>query len=109
MESNEIPRRPRRSLLIAGAAAAIGGGLWRYLNSWSRIDGLFAPFRRILDFNAAIARGLFQEGSLAPEYDQSKAVRSFRRNVHIGLTHLKIKGRSLKIIGFVNGSCHEHA
>jgi hypothetical protein len=85
IESDEIHRRTRRSLLIAGAAAAIGGGLWRCLNSWSRIDGLNAPFRKILDFNAAIARGLFQEGSRAPEYDQSKAVRSFRRNGDIGL------------------------
>jgi hypothetical protein len=39
IESDEIHRRTRRSLLIAGTAAAIGGGLWRCLNSWSRIDG----------------------------------------------------------------------
>jgi hypothetical protein len=61
IESDEIHRRTRRSLLIAGIAAAIGGGLWRCLNSWSRIDGLNAPYRKILDFNAAIARGPFQE------------------------------------------------
>ncbi len=61
VEPGEIRRRTRRSLLAAGAAVAIGGGLWRWLNSWSRIDGLNAPFRKVLDFNAAIARGLFRK------------------------------------------------
>lgn len=53
VEPGEIHWRTRRSLLIAGAA--VGGGLWRWLNSWSRIDGLSAPFRKGLDLNAAIA------------------------------------------------------
>jgi hypothetical protein len=78
VEPGEIRRRTRRSLLIAGAAATIGGGLWKWLNSWSRIDGLNAPFRKVLNFNAATARGLFREGVRAPEYERSKAVRSFR-------------------------------
>ena len=80
IESGEIRRRTRRSLLVAGAAAARGGGLWKWLNSWPRIDGLNAPFRRVLDFNAAIAREVFRDGTRAPEYERSKAVRSFRRN-----------------------------
>lgn len=99
VESGEIQRRTRRSLLIAGAAAAISGGLWKWLNSWSRIDGLNAPFRKVLDFNAAIARGLFREGARAPEYAGSKAVRSFRRNGNIGLADLKIEDWKLQLIG----------
>jgi len=106
IESDEIHRRTRRSLLIAGAAAAIGGGLWRCLNSWSRIDSLNAPFRKILDFNAAIARGPFQEGSRAPEYDQSKAVRSFRRNGDIGLADLKIEDWRLQLVGIGDASSY---
>jgi hypothetical protein len=46
VEPGEIHWRTRRSLLIAGAVAAMGGGLWRWLNGWSRIDGLSAPFRK---------------------------------------------------------------
>jgi len=88
IESGEIHRRTRRSVLITGAAAAIGGGLWRWLNSWSRIDGLNAPFRGVLDFNAAIARGLFREEARAPEYARSKAVRSFGRNGDIKYAEL---------------------
>jgi hypothetical protein len=99
VEPGEIRRRTRRSLLIAGAAAAIGGGLWKALNGWSPIDGLNAPFRRVLDFNAAIARGLFREGVRAPEYERSKAVRSFRRNGDIGLADLKIEDWRLQLVG----------
>ncbi len=97
--SDEIRRRTRRSLLIAGAAATIGGSLWKWLNSWSRIDGLNAPFRKVLDFNAAIARGLFREGTRAPEYERSKAARSFRRNGDIGLVDLKIEDWRLQLVG----------
>jgi hypothetical protein len=99
VESGEIQRRTRRSLLIAATATAIGGGLWRWLNSWSRIDGLNAPFRRVLDFNAAIAQGLFRERARAPEYERSKAVHSFRRNGDIGLADLKIEDWRLQLIG----------
>src|ERR1700745_3417567 len=99
VERGDIRRLTRRDLLIAGAAAAIGGGLWKWLNSWSRIDGLNAPFRRVLDFNAAIARGLFREGTLAPEFERSKAVRSFRRNGDIGLADLKIEDWRLQLVG----------
>ena len=99
VDPGEIHRRTRRSLLIAGAAAAMGGGLWRWLNSWSRIEGLNAPFRKVLDFNAAIARGLFREGARAPEYERSKAVRSFRRNGDIGLADLKIGDWRLQLVG----------
>lgn len=102
IEPGEIHRRTRRSLLIAGAAAAIGGGLWRWLNSWSQIDGLNAPFRKALDFNAVIARGLFREGARAPEYERSKAVRSFRRNGDIGLADLKVEDWRLQLIGVGN-------
>jgi hypothetical protein len=99
VESGEVQRRTRRSLLVAGAATVIGGGLWKWLNSSSRIDGLNAPFRTMLDFNAAIARGLFREGARAPEYERSKAVRSFRRNGDIGLADLKIEDWRLQLVG----------
>jgi hypothetical protein len=99
IEPGEIRRRTRRSLLVAGAAAAIGGGLWKWLNSWPRIDGLNAPFRRVLDFNAAIAREVFRDGTRAPEYERSKAVHSFRRNGDLGLAELKIEDWRLQLVG----------
>jgi hypothetical protein len=106
VESGEIQRRTRRTFLIAGAATAIGWGLWRWLNSWSRIDGLNAPFRRVLNFNAAIARGLFREEARAPEYARSKAVHSFRRNGDIGLADLKIEDWRLQLVGVGDVTSH---
>src|ERR1700751_275286 len=67
----EFRRRTRRGFLIAGVAAIAGGGLWEWLNRWTRIDGLNTPFHKVLDFNAAIARGLLRERTLAPEYARS--------------------------------------
>src|SRR5260370_42552723 len=84
VEPGEIRSRTRRSLLVAGAAAAIGGGLWKWLNSWPRIDRLNARFRRVLDFNAAIARDAFRDGARAPQHERSNAVGSFRRTGDIG-------------------------
>ncbi|WP_263359278.1 molybdopterin-dependent oxidoreductase [Acidicapsa ligni] len=99
VKPEDIRRRTRRSLLIGGATAAVGGGLWKWLNSWTRIESLSAPFRRVLDFNAAIARGLFREKARAPEYARSKAVPFFRRNGDIGLADLKIQDWRLQLIG----------
>ncbi len=96
----EVVRRcTRRGFLIVGVAAIAGSGLWKWLNSWARIDNLNAPFRRVLDFNATIARGLFQEKARAPEYTLSKAVPFFRRNGDIGLADLKIEYWRLQLIG----------
>jgi len=102
VKSGDIRRWTRRSFLIAGVAAAAGGGLWEWLNNWSRIDGLNAPFRRVLDLNGAIARGLFREKAQAPEYARSKAVPSFRRNGDIGLADLKIQDWRLQLVGISN-------
>jgi hypothetical protein len=99
VKPEEISRRTRRSLLIGGATAVVGGGLWKWLNSWTRIESLGAPFRRALDFNAAIARGLFREKVRAPEYARSEAVPLFRRNGDIGLADLKIQDWRLQLIG----------
>jgi hypothetical protein len=52
-----------------------------------------------LDFNAAIGRGLFRERALAPEFERSTAVHSFRRNGDIGLSELTLQDWRLQLIG----------
>ena len=54
---------------------------------------------RVLDFNAAIAREVFGDGTRAPQYERSKALRSFRRNGDIGLGDLKIEDWRLQLVG----------
>jgi DMSO/TMAO reductase YedYZ molybdopterin-dependent catalytic subunit len=99
VKPEEVRMRTRRGFLLAGAALAVGVGLWESVNRWTRIDALNAPFRRILDLNAAIARGLFREKAMAPEYAQSKAVPFFRRNGDIGLADLKLEDWRLQLVG----------
>ena len=95
----EIRLRTRRGLLIAGAAVVAGGGFWRWLNDRPHVDGLPWPFRKALDFNATMARRLFREQALAPEFDRSKAVRSFRRNGDIGLAEFRLGDWRLQLVG----------
>src|SRR6267154_5483679 len=84
-----LRRRSRRGFLTAAIAALAGAGIWKWLNIRPEVDGLVSPFRKAMEFNAGIARRLFRERALAPEFEQSKAVRSFRRNGDIGLSEIR--------------------
>ena len=95
----EMHLRSRRGFLIAGAAAVAAGGFWQWLNDRPEIDGLSSPFRKMLEFNARVARRLFRERALAPEFDQSKAVPSFRRNGDIGLSEIRPEDWRLQLVG----------
>jgi hypothetical protein len=95
----EIRLRTRRGFLIAGAAIVAGGSFWRWLNDRPLVDGLPWPFRKMLDFNATVTKGLFRERALAPEFDRSKAVRSFRRNGDIGLSEFRPEDWRLQLVG----------
>ena len=97
--SAEIHLRSRRGFLIAGAAAVAAGGFWQWLNDCPEIDGLSSPFRKMLEFNARVARRLFRERALAPEFDRSKAVPSFRRNGDIGLSEIRPEDWRLQLVG----------
>ena len=91
--------RSRRGFLIAGAATVAAGGFWQWLNDRLEIDGLSSPFRKMLEFNARVAQRLFRERALAPEFDQSKAVPSFRRNGDIGLSEIRPEDWRLQLVG----------
>ena len=100
--AQEIRLRTRRGFLIAGAAIVAGGSFWRWLNDRPLVDGLPWPFRKMLDFNATVTKGLFRERALAPEFDRSKAVRAFRRNGDIGLSELRPEDWRLQLVGIAD-------
>jgi hypothetical protein len=56
----------------------------------------------MLEFNARVARRLFRERALAPEFDRSKAVPSFRRNGDIGLSEIRPEDWRLQLVGVGN-------
>jgi Oxidoreductase molybdopterin binding domain len=97
-----LQRRSRRGFLTAAIAAVAGAGIWEWLNARPEVGGLVSPFRKAMEFNAGIARRLFRERALAPEFEQSKAVRSFRRNGDIGLSEIRPEDWRLQLVGVSN-------
>ena len=77
-------RRTRRSFLIAAAAAASGYELYRWIDRSPGDQLIPRPLRKTLDFNARLARGLFEERGLAPTYPVSKSM-ELRTNGNYGL------------------------
>src|SRR5260370_10154925 len=72
--------------------------MWKWLNDQPRVDGLASPFRKAMELNAGIARRIFRERALAPEFERSKAVSSFRRNGDIGLSEIPPEDWRLQLI-----------
>jgi hypothetical protein len=101
-----LQRRSRRGFLIAGVFSVAGGGIWKWLNDRPEVDGLASPFRKTLEFNAGIARRIFHERALAPEFERSKAVRSFRRNGDIGLSEIRPEDWRLQLVGVGNPAAY---
>ncbi len=97
-----LRRRSRRGFLTAAVAAVAGGGIWKWLNDRPEVDGLASPFRKAMEFNAGMARRIFRERALAPEFKQSKAVRPFRRNGDIGLSEIRPEDWRLQLVGILN-------
>jgi hypothetical protein len=78
-------RRTRRSFLVAGAAAAGGYGLYKWIEESPVIGRQPAPLRKAFQVNADIARGVFREANLAPTYPRARAAYDLRLNGDYGL------------------------
>jgi molybdopterin-dependent oxidoreductase-like protein protein len=97
-----LQRRSRRGFLTAAVAALAGSAIWKWLNDRPEVDGLASPFCKAMEFNAGIARRIFREGALVPEFERSKAVSSFRRNGDIGLSEIRPEDWRLQLVGVLN-------
>jgi hypothetical protein len=80
----ESGRRTRRSFLVAAAAAAGGYGFYRWIDRSPGDQLLPRPLRKTLDFNAKVARAVFDERGLAPTYPLQKSM-ELRTNGNYGL------------------------
>src|SRR5258708_12830187 len=97
-----LQRRSRRGFLAAAVASVAGAGIWKWLNDRPEVGGLASPFRKAMELNAGIARRIFRERALAPEFERSKAVSSFRRNGDIGLSEIRPEDWRLQLVGVLN-------
>jgi len=77
-------KRTRRSFLITGALGLAGLAGWRWLDTRPTVDGIPAPLRKVLDFNAGLSNSYYKNTRLAPEFTRSRA-RQIRVNGKVGL------------------------
>jgi hypothetical protein len=78
-----IKRMTRRSFAIGGVASLLALGGWQWLRSAGEEAAIPWPFRRVLDFNARLAQGLFKSTRLSPTFSVDQA-REPRVNGQIG-------------------------
>ncbi len=98
----ESGRRTRRSFLVAAAAAAAGYSFYRWIDRSPGDQLIPRPLRKMLDFNAKVARGVFDERGLAPTYAVSKSV-ELRTNGNYGLKEdLVPESYRLQMVGVEN-------
>ncbi len=82
--TRQLRRKTRRDFLIGGLAAvgAIGGYEW--VTKAKQEDGTPWPQRRVLEFNAKLARGYLSDSRLMPTYPASEISR-LKPNGDIGM------------------------
>jgi Oxidoreductase molybdopterin binding domain len=80
----ESGRRTRRSFLVAAAAVAGGYGFYRWIDRSPVNQRIQQPLRTMLNLNAKVARGVFDERGLAPTYPVDRSM-ELRANGNYGL------------------------
>jgi hypothetical protein len=80
----ESARRTRRSFVVGGVAAVAGAVVLHEIDSSRPVGRLQAAFRNAMNANADVARTVFGERGLAPEYPLSRA-KPLRLNGVVGM------------------------
>jgi hypothetical protein len=87
---------------VAAAAATGGYGFYRWIDRSPGDQLIPRPLRKALDFNAEVARGVFDERGLAPTYPVSKSM-ELRTNGNYGLKmDLVSESYRLQMVGVEN-------
>ena len=100
----ESRKRTRRSFGVGALAAAAGYGLYRWIDRAEQVGRLQMPLRQSLEFDRGVARGVFGERGLAPQYSLSRAV-ELRLNGTVGLEReIDISSWRLQMAGVANAA-----
>jgi hypothetical protein len=95
-------KRTRRSFLIAAAAAAGGYSFYRWIDRSPGDQLIPRPLRKMLNFNASVSRGIFEDRGLAPTYPVSRSM-ELRTNGNYGLKmDLVPDSYRLQMVGVAN-------
>jgi hypothetical protein len=102
----ESRKRTRRSFGIGALAAAAGYSAYRWIDRADQVGRLQVPLRHVLNFNRNIARAVFDERGLAPQYPISQSV-ELRLNGTVGLEkQLNLSSWRLQMAGVENAESH---
>jgi DMSO/TMAO reductase YedYZ molybdopterin-dependent catalytic subunit len=82
--SDELSRLTRRGFLTMGITAGAGFAGWKWLRTRAPEGGLAWPFRRVLEWNEALAEGYFSTRRLSPAFRPGDVTRA-RLNGRLGL------------------------
>jgi hypothetical protein len=92
-------RRTRRSFIVGAAAAAAGYTAWRAVDQSRSVNRLQSVLRDSINFDANVARTVFGERGLAPEYAADRAV-PLRMNGVVGIDQaLDMASYRLQLVG----------
>ncbi len=103
---DESRRHTRRSFVVGAAASVAGYMAYEWMEKRHSDGMLPSPYRRALETNAALSRGLFQEHALSPTYPLSRA-ETLRVNGLYGLKQmLDPQSYRLQLTGMRDASQH---
>jgi DMSO/TMAO reductase YedYZ molybdopterin-dependent catalytic subunit len=96
-------QKSRRSFLLWGAGLAAGAGAFRWLTTRPETGDIPWPFRKTLELNEGVARGLFGEYRLSRTFDP-KQVGPDRVNGDVGLDEdIDVAAWKLQVEGLAAG------
>lgn len=96
---SESRKRTRRSFVVGAVASAAGYGIYLWIDRARQAGRLQVPLRRSLEFNRDVARTIFGERVLAPEYPVAQSV-ELRLNGNVGLEkQLDLASWRLQMVG----------
>lgn len=96
-------QRSRRAFLLWGAGLAAGAGAFEWLTTRPEAGGIPWPFRKSLDLNGWLARGLFSEHRLSKTFKADQAGPD-RVNGDVGLDEdIDIAAWKLRVEGLASG------
>jgi Oxidoreductase molybdopterin binding domain len=94
----------RRAFLLWGAGLAAGAGAFEWLTTRPEAGGVPWPFRKALDLNGWLARGLFSEHRLSKTFNADQAGPG-RVNGDVGLDDdIDVAAWKLRVEGLASGS-----
>ncbi|GAA4453684.1 hypothetical protein GCM10023189_19130 [Nibrella saemangeumensis] len=81
----QIRRRTIKAFALFGLASLVPYGVWKWIGSRPKVNGLPDVFRRVLDANEQVNNAFFSHRKLAPTFPVERAARQVRVNGRIGL------------------------